>query len=136
MEAERRKLTSAICNPQSEFTLSIAARCAIVKGMDPLKPRWTDDDLNTYALTTASAAAGCALGILFGRGMSRTSANIAALSLLATGALIAAPSLTEIINRVANRPASARGSRKRLEGIRNGSVPAEGAEIYALDEGV
>jgi hypothetical protein len=57
---------------QSEFTLSIAARCAIVCRMNPLNQRWTDDDLNTYALTTASAAAGCALGILFGRGMSRT----------------------------------------------------------------
>jgi hypothetical protein len=107
-----------------------------IKRMNPLKQRWTDDDLNTYALTTASAAAGCALGILFGRGMSRTSANIAALSLLATGALLAAPSLTEIVTRVANRPASARGSRKRLEGIRNGSVPAEGAEIYSVEEGL
>jgi hypothetical protein len=102
--------------------------------MNHLNQRWTDEDLNTYALTTASAAAGCALGILFGRGMSRTSANIAALSLLATGALIAAPALTDIISRVANRPASARGSRKRLEGIRNGSVPAEGAEIYSVEE--
>ena len=136
MVAGWRKLTSAIRNPQSEITLSIAARCAIVWGMNPLNQRWTDDDLNTYALTTASAAAGCALGILFGRGMSRTSANIAALSLLATGALLAAPSITEIISRVANRPASARGSRKRLEGIRNGSVPAEGADIYSVEEGV
>jgi hypothetical protein len=129
-------LTSAIRNLQSEITLSIAWRCAIVYVMNPLNQRWTDDDLNTYALTTASAAAGCALGILFGRGMSRTSSNIAALSLLATGALLAAPSITEMISRVANRPASARGSRKRLEGIRNGSVPAEGADIYSVEEGV
>lgn len=104
--------------------------------MSHLNQRFTDDDLNTYALTTASAAAGCALGILFGRGMSRTSSNVAALSLLATGALIAAPALTELISRVANRPASARGSRKRLEGIRNGAVPAEGADIYSMEEGV
>ena len=33
--------------------------------MNPLNQRWTDDDLNTYALTTASAAAGCALQALF-----------------------------------------------------------------------
>ncbi len=104
--------------------------------MSHLNPRFSDDDLNTYALTTASAAAGCALGILFGRGMSRTSSNVAALSLLATGALIAAPALTELISRVANRPASARGSRKRLEGIRNGAVPAEGADIYSMEENV
>lgn len=104
--------------------------------MNSLNQRWTGDDLNTYALTTASAAAGAALGILFGRGMTRTSANVAALSLLATGALLAAPALTEFVSRVANRPASARGSRKRLEGIRNGSVPMEGEDIYSLDEGV
>lgn len=104
--------------------------------MNPVNQRCNDDELNTYALTTASAAAGCALGILFGRGMSRTSANVAALSLLATGALIAAPTIAEVISRVANRPASVRGSRKRLEGIRNGSVPAEGPAIYALEEGM
>jgi hypothetical protein len=50
--------------------------------------------------------------------------------------LLAAPAITEVISRVANRPASARGSRKRLEGIRNGSVPAEGAGIYSVEEGV
>jgi hypothetical protein len=136
MENVGTKLKSAIRTPQSEFTLSNAGPCAIVRIMNHLNQRWTDEDLNTYALTTASAAAGCALGILFGRGMSRTSANIAALSLLATGALIAAPALTEIVSRVANRPASARGSRKRLEGIRNGSVPAEGAEIYSVEDGL
>lgn len=95
---------------------------------------WNDDDLNDYAFTTASAVTGCALGILFGRGMSRTSSNIAALSLLATGALLAAPAITEVVSRVANRPSSRRGSRKRLEGIRNGSVPEEGTDIYSLEE--
>lgn len=130
------KLTAVRWITQCEFVLSLIVRWCNSKVMNPLNQRWTDDDLNTYALTTASAAAGCALGILFGRGMSRTSANIAALSLLATGALIAAPAITEIVTRVANRPASARGSRKRLEGIRNGSVPAEGAGIYSVEEGV
>jgi len=103
--------------------------------MTPRAPRWTDDPLNTYTLTTASAAAGCALGLLFGRGMERRSSNIAALALLATGALFAAPAITDIVSRVANRPASARGSRKRLEGIRNGSAPLESPDIYLLDEG-
>jgi hypothetical protein len=104
--------------------------------MNTQGPRWTDDPLNTYTLTTASAAAGCALGLLFGRGMERRSSNIAALALLATGALFAAPAITDIVSRVANRPASARGSRKRLEGIRNGAVPVEGADIYLLEEGI
>ena len=103
--------------------------------MTPQAPRWTDDPLNTYTLTTASAAVGCALGILFGRGMERRSANIAALALLATGAVFAAPAITDIVSRVANRPASARGIRKRLEGIRNGSAPVEEGDIYLLDEG-
>ncbi len=101
--------------------------------MSARTPAWSDDDLNTYALTTASAAAGCALGILFGRGMSRTSSNITALSLLAAGAVVAAPTLTDFISRLANRPGSARGSRKRLESIRNGSLPEDGDEIYATD---
>lgn len=102
--------------------------------MSSITQRLTDEPINTYALTTASAAAGAALGILFGRGMERRSANVAALTLLATGALLAAPAFASIVSKVANRPASERGSRKRLEGIRNGSVPAEGGDIFALDE--
>lgn len=101
--------------------------------MSARTPAWSDDELNTYALTTASAAAGCALGILFGRGLSRTSSNITALSLFAAGALIAAPTLTEFVSRVANRPGSARGSRKRLQGIRDGALPENGDEIFATD---
>jgi len=92
-----------------------------------------DDDLNTYALTTASAAAGAALGILFGRGMERRTANISALVLLAAGAVIAGPTLGGLINRAVKHPSTQRGSQKRLEGIRNGSVP-EGEEIYHLDQ--
>ncbi len=71
--------------------------------------------------------------MLFGRGMSRKSSNIASVALLATGALLVAPTVTEIVSRLANRPSSARGSRKRLEGIRNGAVP-EGADIYPLGD--
>jgi hypothetical protein len=103
--------------------------------MNQNQPRWTDEELNTYALTAASAATGCALGILFGRGMERKSANISALALLAVGAVVAAPTLTDLIKNIVNRPASERGSRKRLEGIRNGSVPDAG-EFYMLDESV
>lgn len=101
--------------------------------MTPTKQRWTDEELNTYALTAASAAAGCALGILFGRGMERKPANISALALLAVGAVVAAPTLTDLITQIANRPTSERGSRKRLEGIRNGSVP-DASEFYAMEE--
>lgn len=102
--------------------------------MTPAAPRWNDSELNTYAVATASAAVGCALGMLFGRGMSRKSSNIASVSLLAAGALLVAPTITEIVSRLANRPTSARGSRKRLEGIRNGAVP-DGSEIYSIDGG-
>lgn len=90
---------------------------------------------NTYALTTASAAAGCALGILFGRGMGRGAANIAALTLLAAGAVLAGPAAADLITRLANRPESERGSKRRLEGIRNSSVP-DGTDIYTLEDGL
>ena len=42
----------------------------------------------TYASLIAPAAAGCALGILFGRGMRRGSSNVIALTLLAASAAI------------------------------------------------
>jgi hypothetical protein len=77
----------------------------------------------TYASLIAPAAAGCALGILFGRGMRRGSSNVIALTLLAASAAIAAPVITELVQRRANRPGSERGSRRRLEGIRNHGMP-------------
>ena len=103
--------------------------------MTTYSPSPQHEDLSVYALTTASAAAGCALGVLFGRGMGRKSANISALTLLAAGALIAGPAIADVIKRVANRPGTARASQRRLDGIRDGSLP-EGSEIYALDDGV
>ena len=101
--------------------------------MSTLSQPRIDDDLNTYTLATASAAAGCALGLLFGRGMERKSSSIAALALLAAGALIAGPTLSGFISRAANRPATVRGSRKRLEGIRNGALPEDG-DFYAVED--
>ncbi len=101
--------------------------------MSARTPAWNEDDVNTYALTTASAAAGCALGILLGRGMSKTASNITALSLLAVSATVVAPTLKDFITRVVNRPGSARGSRKRLQGIRDGALPEDSDEIYATD---
>ncbi len=77
----------------------------------------------TYASLIAPAAAGCALGILFGRGMRRGTSNVIALTLLAASAAIAAPVITELVQRTANRPGSERGSRRRLEGIRNHGMP-------------
>lgn len=77
----------------------------------------------SYASLIAPAAAGCALGILFGRGMSRGSSNVISLTLLAASAVVAAPVLTEFVQRTANRPSTERGSRRRLEGIRNHGLP-------------
>lgn len=87
----------------------------------------------TYASMIAPAAAGCALGILFGRGMSRGASNLVALGLLAGSAAVAAPLLTDLVQRTANRPSSERGSRKRLEGIRNGGVPEEQLGDFFVD---
>ncbi len=103
--------------------------------MTTYTPSPQNEDLSVYAMTTAAAAAGCALGILFGRGMSRKPANISSLALLAAGALIAGPVIADVIKRVANRPGTERGSQRRLDGIRDGSIP-DGAEIFALDESV
>ncbi|MCE9520442.1 MAG: hypothetical protein K8R87_12925 [Verrucomicrobia bacterium] len=103
--------------------------------MTTYTPSPQNEELSIYTLTTAAAAAGCALGILFGRGMGRKAANISSLSLLAAGALIAAPAIADVIKRAANRPGTERGSQRRLDGIRDGSRP-DGADIYALDDGV
>ena len=87
----------------------------------------------TYASLIAPAAVGAALGLLFGRGMRRSASNVAALSLLAASAVVAAPMLTELVRRTANRPSSSRGSRRRLEGIRNGAVPDDGLKDFFVD---
>lgn len=87
-----------------------------------------------YASIIAPAAAGCALGILFGRGMRRGSSNVIALALLAAGAAVAAPVITDLVQRTANRPGSERGSRRRLEGIRSQGMPdPEASEFFAMD---
>jgi hypothetical protein len=90
----------------------------------------------TYANVIAPAAAGCALGILFGRGMRRGSSNVIALTLLAASAVVAAPVITDFIQRTANRPSTERGSRRRLEGIRNAGVPdGEATEFFVETAG-
>jgi hypothetical protein len=89
---------------------------------------------DAYASLIAPAAAGCALGILFGRGMRRGSSNMIALTLLAASAVVAAPVITDLVQRIAYRPSSERGSRLRLEGIRNHGMPdAESSEFFAMD---
>lgn len=89
---------------------------------------------DAYASLIAPAAAGCALGILFGRGMRRGSSNVIALTLLAASAVVAAPVITDLVQRTAYRPGSERGSRRRLEGIRSHGMPdAESSEFFAMD---
>lgn len=87
----------------------------------------------TYASMIAPAAAGCALGLLFGRGMTRGTSNIISLTLLAASAAIAAPLIGDVVSRTANRPTSARGSRRRLEGIRNGGLPEDDLNEFYVD---
>jgi hypothetical protein len=89
---------------------------------------------NNYAASIAPAAIGCALGLLFGRGMERRSSNVAALVLLATGAVVAAPAIADLIQAAANRPGSARGSRKRLQSIRNSGLPDVDTEGFFIDD--
>ncbi|HYF37248.1 MAG TPA: hypothetical protein VD994_18245 [Prosthecobacter sp.] len=84
----------------------------------------------TYASVIAPAAVGAALGILFGRGMRRGPSNITALTLLAAGAMVAAPVITDLVRRTANRPSTDRGSRRRLEGIRSGGMDDELKDFF------
>jgi hypothetical protein len=88
-----------------------------------------------YAATIAPAAIGCALGILFGRGMERKAANVTALTLLAAGVVVAGPAVVDIIQRAANRPSTRRGSQRRLEGIRDGGLPEQDVEGFFAPEG-
>ena len=94
----------------------------------------SEHDYARYAATIAPAAFGCALGMLFGRGMERRSSNVAALALLATGAVMAGPAIIDLVQAVANRPTSARGSRKRLEGIRDSGLPDKDVEGFFIDD--
>jgi multisubunit Na+/H+ antiporter MnhG subunit len=89
----------------------------------------------SYASIIAPAAAGVALGMLFGREMERKTSNVVALTLLAASAVVAAPVVTDIIQRAANRPGTKRGSRRRLQGIRDGALPVpETDEFFTLDD--
>ena len=90
---------------------------------------------NTYASIIAPAAAGCALGILFGRGMERKTSNIISFSLLAAGAVLAVPLMSDLVDRAATKLGSDRRGRRRLEGIRNGAVPdSDVHDFFVLDE--
>jgi hypothetical protein len=112
-----------------KFLFGVCARQAYECGV--MQPESTAPSYENYASVIAPAAAGCALGILFGRGMRRGSANVISLTLLAASAAIAAPVITDVIRRAANRPGTERGSRRRLEGILNHGVPdAEASEFF------
>ncbi|MEZ5299794.1 MAG: hypothetical protein R3F11_03875 [Verrucomicrobiales bacterium] len=83
----------------------------------------------TYALTVTPAALGAAIGILMGDGMRRENRKGAAIALIAIGIGAGMPALIDYVAKAANRPGSQRGSRRRLEGIRQGGVPSD-AEFY------
>jgi hypothetical protein len=87
-------------------------------------------DYNSYAASIAPAAVGCALGLLFGREMDKRSSNLAALTLLATGVIVAAPAIVDIIQRAANRPTTTRGSERRLRSIRDAALPTDDVQDF------
>jgi hypothetical protein len=88
----------------------------------------------TYATAIAPAAAGVALGMLFGRDMERKTSNVIAFTLLSAAVMVAAPVVTDLVQRAAYRPGSRRGSRRRLQGIRNGAMPAHDADDFSMIE--
>ncbi|HCN75693.1 MAG TPA: hypothetical protein DIT13_00695, partial [Verrucomicrobiales bacterium] len=52
---------------------------------------------------------------------------------LAGSAAVAAPLITDLVQRTANRPSSERGSRRRLESIRNSALPDEQLGDFFVD---
>ena len=108
---------------------------------DPIRPENSlspNAALLGTAISVAPTAIGCAVGLLLADRMkSKTRQNVAT-TLLAIGALSAAPLAVDYIGRLMNSPARSRGSNRRLEGIRSTGVNVEsdilGGEEYFLEE--
>jgi hypothetical protein len=74
----------------------------------------------------APALLGGAVGLLLGEMMHRNARRGVAIGLLAAGVAALAPAVTEGVMRRINGPATERGSRRRLRGIRDAGLATGG----------
>ncbi|MCF6311208.1 MAG: hypothetical protein L3J39_02035 [Verrucomicrobiales bacterium] len=106
-----------------------------IRPEDPLSPNAA---LLGTAISIAPTAVGCAVGLLLADRMKSKTRHNLATTLLAIGALSAAPLAVDYIGRVLNSPARSRGSNRRLAGIRSNGVNVApdilGGEEYFVDE--
>lgn len=79
-----------------------------------------------YALSIAPTAVGCGLGLLLGKLLSPRASTITAVSLLTIGIASGLPATVIYISKRINHPSTNRGTRRRLDGIRDASIPSEG----------
>lgn len=80
--------------------------------------------------TVGSLAVGVAAGMVVADRVSRPARELAALTLLGAGLVATVPFLTKYVSRQINAPTHRFGSRKTLQGIRQGGV-----SDFAMEEG-
>lgn len=90
------------------------------------------------ALAVAPAAVGCAVGLLLADRMKRKSRQSVAAGLFALGALATVPLAVDYVTKTINGPNRSRGSRRRLQAIRQSGAESEivGGEDYFLEEDI
>lgn len=94
-----------------------------------------DSTLLGTALTVAPAAVGCAVGLLLAEKLSSRGRQSAAVTLFGIGVVATLPLAIDYVTKSLNSPTGQRGSRRRLEKIREGAPDEEiiGGEDYFLE---
>ena len=85
------------------------------------------------ALTVAPAAVGCAVGLLLADRIKGKARSNLASTLLTIGAAATLPLAIDYVTKTIDSPSRARGSRKRLQSIRNSGVDAVDYEEGIVD---
>ena len=79
------------------------------------------DIVRTSLLAVTQTAVGCGIGLLIAGKLRRPTQKVTAASLFSVGFLLALPAVVQVVVRVWNSPASARGARRSLNSIRGDS---------------
>src|SRR5690349_4139493 len=89
--------------------------------MVAMSRRRTNDAVQTGLLSVTQTAVGCGIGLLIAGKLRRPAQKTTAATLFSVAFLLAIPALVAATIRIANRPESERGSRRRLNTIREDS---------------